>query len=167
MGPREQRTKPDNLDLIAERDCVAVGVATVSKFGGAPDGDLAYTTLRVPREERRQGIGTPSSTARHGTRATSGRRVRGARTRARRSPRARDGADTANHWMTGVARAARGRGIAVALKQAQIAAAKADGWAFLRTQNDLANAAMRAVNEKLGYERRFEWVHLVGPLAPA
>jgi mycothiol synthase len=79
----------------------------------------------------------------------------------------RDSADTADHWMTGVARAARGRGIALALKQAQIAAAKADGWAFLRTQNDLANAAMRAVNEKLGYERRFEWVHLAGPLAGA
>ena len=74
--------------------------------------------------------------------------------------------DTADHWMTGVARSARGRGVASALKCAQIAAARKAGWSFLRTQNDLGNAAMRAVNEKLGYERRFEWVHLVGPLAP-
>jgi GNAT superfamily N-acetyltransferase len=72
--------------------------------------------------------------------------------------------DTAEHWMTGVARSARGRGIALALKQAQIAAAKDAGWKFLRTQNDLGNAPMRRVNEKLGYERRFEWAHLGGPL---
>jgi GNAT superfamily N-acetyltransferase len=77
----------------------------------------------------------------------------------------RHSADTADHWMTGVARDARGRGVASALKRAQIAAAKAAGWAFLRTQNDLGNGAMRAVNEKLGYERQFEWVHLVGPLS--
>ena len=66
--------------------------------------------------------------------------------------------------MTGVARSARGRGIALALKQAQIAAARDAGWTFLRTMNDLGNAPMRRVNEKLGYERRFEWVHLGGPL---
>jgi GNAT superfamily N-acetyltransferase len=72
--------------------------------------------------------------------------------------------DTAEHWMTGVARDARGRGVALALKQAQAAAARAAGWRFLRTQNDLANVPMRRVNEKLGFEPRFEWVHLVGPL---
>jgi GNAT superfamily N-acetyltransferase len=72
--------------------------------------------------------------------------------------------DTAEHWMTGIARSARGRGVALALKQAQIAAAKDAGWAFLRTLNDLGNAPMRRVNEKLGYERRSEWVHLGGPL---
>jgi L-amino acid N-acyltransferase YncA len=72
--------------------------------------------------------------------------------------------DTAEHWMTGVVRSARGRGIALALKQAQIAAAKDAGWKFLRTQNDLGNAPMRRVNEKLGYERKFEWAHLGGPL---
>lgn len=71
---------------------------------------------------------------------------------------------TAEHWMTGVARAARGRGIALALKQAQVAAAKAAGFRSLRAQNDLGNAPMRRVNEKLGFAPRFEWVHLVGPL---
>ena len=69
--------------------------------------------------------------------------------------------------MTGVARRARGRGIALALKQAQIAAAQRAGLRYLRTQNDLGNAPMRRVNERLGYERRFEWVHLGGPLLPA
>jgi mycothiol synthase len=75
--------------------------------------------------------------------------------------------DTAEHWMTGVARSARGRGIALALKQAQIAAAKEAGWASLRTLNDLGNAPMRRVNEKLGYERKSEWLHLSGPLLDA
>lgn len=72
--------------------------------------------------------------------------------------------DTYQHWMTGVARRARGRGIALALKAAQIAAAKRAGLRYLRTQNDLANAGMRRVNERLGYVRRYEWVHLGGPL---
>lgn len=70
----------------------------------------------------------------------------------------------AEHWMTGVKRNWRGRGIAVALKQAQIAAAKAAGLERLRTQNDLANAPMRRVNEKLGYRSRLEWIQFAGPL---
>jgi hypothetical protein len=52
----------------------------------------------------------------------------------------------------------------VALKQAQITAVQTAGLAYLRGQNDLANAPMRRVNEKLGYEKRFEWVQLGGPL---
>jgi mycothiol synthase len=68
------------------------------------------------------------------------------------------------HWMTGVKRAWRGRGVAVALKQAQIAAARAAGLERLRTQNDLANAPMRRVNEKLGYLPRLEWLQYAGPL---
>jgi GNAT superfamily N-acetyltransferase len=265
----EQRTKPGNLDLLAERGGVPVGVATVSKFNGAPDGELAHTTLRVIRDERRRGVGSALFrrtsqharelgktgtlvVVRHDDRdslafyAARGFEERGRMQDVRLElattditvappkgievtplteahergayavaleadadvpsaeplvtgtfeqwrPRlfgeltlrhlsfvaiedgrvvgyailGRNSADTADHWMTGVARAARGRGVALALKQAQIAAAKADGWAFLRTQNDLENAAMRAVNEKLGYERRFEWVNLAGPLAEA
>jgi mycothiol synthase len=76
----------------------------------------------------------------------------------------RHGDDMADHWMTGVARSARGRGVALALKQAQIAAAKEAGLKVLRTTNDLGNAPMRRVNEKLGYERKSEWVHLGGSL---
>jgi len=72
----------------------------------------------------------------------------------------------AEHWMTGVKRGWRGRGVALALKQSQIAAAKAAGYERLRTQNDLGNAPMRRVNEKLGYRSRLEWVHFAGPLVP-
>jgi len=68
------------------------------------------------------------------------------------------------NWMTGVARRARGRGVARALKSHQIAAARAAGLRELRTQNDVANAPMRRVNEKLGYRPRLTWIHLGGPL---
>ena len=71
------------------------------------------------------------------------------------------------NWMTGVKRAWRGRGIAVALKEAQAAAAQAAGLERLRTQNDLANAPMRRVNERLGYRSRLEWLQYAGPLPPA
>jgi GNAT superfamily N-acetyltransferase len=74
------------------------------------------------------------------------------------------GAGSATHSMTGVARAARGRGVALGLKQMQIARAKTSGLKELQTQNDLGNAPMRRVNEKLGYVLRHEWVHMTGPL---
>lgn len=70
----------------------------------------------------------------------------------------------ATHWMTGVRRDRRGRGIAKALKQAQIVAAREAGIEVLRTQNDLANEPMRRINEQLGYKPTVEWLHLAGPL---
>jgi L-amino acid N-acyltransferase YncA len=256
-----------SLDLIAELDGVPVGVGSVSKFGGSPDGDLAYLTLRVLQQARRQGVGTAldrraaeharllgkrgcTVSVRHddsdslGYYAARGfaevgrmqdvrldlsaveveqRTPRGVEIVPALTPEFERGAysvaleadadipagvpiesgtferwrerhfgartirelsfvavedgrvvgyailgrhteEVALHWMTGVARAVRGRGIALALKQAQIAGAKAAGWKYLDTQNDLANAPMRRVNEKLGYERKFEWIHLTGPL---
>jgi len=71
---------------------------------------------------------------------------------------------SAQNFMTGVARRARGRGVARALKLAQIHAAREAGLARLRTQNDLENAPMRRVNERLGYRLRLAWIHLGGPL---
>lgn len=68
-----------------------------------------------------------------------------------------------SHWMTGVRRDRRGRGVATALKSAQIAAAREAGVPVLRAQNDLANAAMRRVNERLGYRPRTEFVYLARP----
>jgi RimJ/RimL family protein N-acetyltransferase len=73
----------------------------------------------------------------------------------------------AQHWMTGVARRARGRGVASALKATQIAAARDAGLRELRTQNDVANVAMRKVNERLGYAVRLSWIHLGGSLLDA
>lgn len=269
--PREvvvdDRKRSDHLDLIAELDGAPAGVASTAVFGGAPNGDLAFVTLRVPREYRRRGVGTAlHRRASEHARSLGKERfycvVRGDDedslayytgrgyeevgrmqdsyldlSRVGRAPtpvvgleivpidsalepavyevaleadadvpsgEAHDSGtfeqwrerhfdselllrdlsfvafedgraagfallgrfteDTAENWMTGVARAARGRGIALALKWHQAAAARAAGWKHLRTQNDLGNAPMIRVNAKLGYEPRFQWVHLVGPL---
>jgi mycothiol synthase len=67
------------------------------------------------------------------------------------------------HSMTGVCRAWRRRGIALALKQAQIDAAKTAGLRRLRTANAVQNP-MLLVNERLGFRRDVEWIHLRGPL---
>jgi predicted N-acetyltransferase YhbS len=268
--PREvvidDRKRPDHLDLIAELAGEPVGVASVSKFAGAPDGGFAYLTIRVRSEYRRQGVGSAldrrasehagglgksrfyavvrdidtDSLGYYGARGfdeigrmqdvelelvsssvepevPTGIEIVPAIAEHDRgvyevaleavadipSPETivpgdfedwrqfqfgplverelsfvaldqgavvgyailgRFTEDTYQHWMTGVARQARNRGIALALKRAQIAAAREAGVKSLRTQNDLGNASMRRVNEKLGYRLRFEWVHLAGPL---
>jgi predicted GNAT superfamily acetyltransferase len=53
--------------------------------------------------------------------------------------------------MTGVLASHRGRKIAQALKLRSIQFAKAIGAAYIRTNNDSENAAMLAINRKLGY----------------
>jgi GNAT superfamily N-acetyltransferase len=71
----------------------------------------------------------------------------------------------AYHDLTAVKRAWRGRGIARALKAAQIGWAKANGYEELRTTNDERNTAMRRLNEQLGYRPSIGRLFLRGPLA--
>ncbi len=66
--------------------------------------------------------------------------------------------------MTAVARAWRGRGIAVALKHATIAWAIANGLTALETGNDEGNAPMRGVNARLGYRPLPDRLTMRGPL---
>lgn len=56
--------------------------------------------------------------------------------------------------VTGTARAYRRRGIAQALKLKSMAWAKQAGFASLLVNNDLSNAGMLAINDKLGFERQ-------------
>jgi len=72
---------------------------------------------------------------------------------------------TANHDMTGVKRVWRGRGIAGALKRAQIAWAKQQGYERLATQNEVRNEPIRRLNKTLGYKEAPGDVILSGPLA--
>lgn len=72
---------------------------------------------------------------------------------------------SAYHDLTAVKRAWRGRGIARALKSAQIGWAKANGYELLRTTNDERNVAMRRLNEQLGYKPWIGRIFLRGPLA--
>ena len=78
---------------------------------------------------------------------------------------AQGGAPYAYHHMTAVRPAWRGRGIATAMKRATIAWAVRAGLEELRTGNDEHNAPMRAVNAKLGYTPRADYLALRGPLA--
>jgi GNAT superfamily N-acetyltransferase len=69
------------------------------------------------------------------------------------------------HDMTGVKRAWRGRGIAGALKRAQIAWAKEHGYQRLETENEVRNEPIRRLNRTLGYRPVPGHVILDGPLA--
>ena len=74
-----------------------------------------------------------------------------------------DGA--AEHGLTAVRRAWRGRGVATALKSAQIEWARRVGYTELHTTNDETNLAMRGINKRLGYEPVAAFVMVRGPLA--
>lgn len=71
------------------------------------------------------------------------------------------------HDMTAVRPAWRGHGLATAMKRATIAWAIDHGLTALETGNDLENAAMLAVNERLGYRPQPDEVTLRGSVAEA
>ena len=71
-------------------------------------------------------------------------------------------------WRNGflaVARDARGRGVAGAIKRAQIAWAKANGVVTLRTANEVRLVGMLDLNRRLGYRPLYEEIVLRGPAA--
>lgn len=69
------------------------------------------------------------------------------------------------HDTTGVRRAYRGRGIAMALKLATIAYARAHGCTQIRTWNEVNNAGMLTINERLGFVRQPAWITFEKTLA--
>lgn len=69
------------------------------------------------------------------------------------------------HLMTAVRRAWRGRGVAGALKRAQIRAAREAGLLRLETMNEERNEPIRRVNARLGYRPMPAFVVYHGPLA--
>lgn len=69
------------------------------------------------------------------------------------------------HGFTAVARSHRGRGVAGAIKRAQIAWAKAHGIAALRTATETRLTVMRALNDRFGYRPLYEEIVLRGPIA--
>jgi GNAT superfamily N-acetyltransferase len=74
--------------------------------------------------------------------------------------------EQAKHGFTALRREARGRGIAGAIKRAQIAWAKRHGIKALRTANELRLPQMLALNERHGYRALYLEIVLRGPLAP-
>jgi GNAT superfamily N-acetyltransferase len=74
------------------------------------------------------------------------------------------GGDIAWHDLTGVRRDWRGRGIAGALKRAQIAWAKANGYRRLHTMNEDRNEPIRRLNQRHGYRLEPGFVTVRGPI---
>jgi mycothiol synthase len=73
--------------------------------------------------------------------------------------------DVAEHEMTAVAREWRGRGLAAAMKARQIELARDAGLAALEAMNEERNAAILALNGRLGYRRVTAHVQVRGPLS--
>jgi mycothiol synthase len=73
--------------------------------------------------------------------------------------------DDAENVMTAVKRNWRRRGVASALKAAQLAAARTAGFRGIVTLNDSRNEPMRKLNERLGYTAQPAQLRLRGPLA--
>ena len=78
-----------------------------------------------------------------------------------------DSGDRAFHGLTVTRRDWRRKGVASALKRAEIAAAKRAGYKRLLTESEERNEPMRRLNEKLGFVPAPEWSTVVirGPLA--
>lgn len=70
----------------------------------------------------------------------------------------------AGNAMTAVKRAWRGRGIAGALKAAEINWALANGYTELHTSNEERNAPINRLNARLGYRPGIGRIHLAGPI---
>jgi GNAT superfamily N-acetyltransferase len=73
----------------------------------------------------------------------------------------------ARHDLTAVKRAWRGRGVARALKSAQINWALANGYTELHTRNEERNEPIRRLNARFGYRPEAGRIYLLGPLAPS
>jgi mycothiol synthase len=73
----------------------------------------------------------------------------------------------AHHDLTGVKRSWRRRGIAAALKAAQIGWAREHGYERLVTRNEERNEPIRRLNERFGYRRVPGRVFMRGPLTTA
>ena len=73
-------------------------------------------------------------------------------------------AETWSNGFMAVAREARGRGVAGALKRAQIHWAKKEGIATLRTANEVRLVSMLDLNRRFGYLPLYEEIVLRGPL---
>ena len=71
----------------------------------------------------------------------------------------------AHHDLSAVKRAWRGRGVARALKAAQINWALASGYTELHTSNEERNEPIRRLNARFGYRPGIGRVYLAGPLA--
>lgn len=66
--------------------------------------------------------------------------------------------DWLQQGLTGVKREHRGRGIATALKVRTVEYARAHGYRQIKTDNEIHNAPMIAINDRFGFQRQPVWI---------
>jgi len=66
--------------------------------------------------------------------------------------------DWLQQGLTGVRRAFRGRGIATALKVRTVEYARARQYRQIKTENEIHNATMIAINDRFGFQRQPVWI---------
>ena len=66
--------------------------------------------------------------------------------------------DWLQQGLTGVKRGYRGRGIATALKVKTVGYARAHGYRQIKTENEIHNAPMIAINDRFGFQRQPVWI---------
>ena len=141
--------EPDRLDEMY----------AVERAGGRGHPGLrGRADVRAVARARDRPADAPARALLHRARRRRGRRLCGAAGLRRRG----------HHGLTATRRDWRRRGVAAALKRAEIAAAKRAGFRRLLTESEERNEPMRRLNEKLGYVPAPEWSMVVmqGPVTP-
>ena len=73
--------------------------------------------------------------------------------------------DALETGLTGVRRAYRRRGVALAMKLRSLRWAKEQGYRLVKTWNATNNEGMLAINEALGFEKRPAWIDYIHDIA--
>jgi GNAT superfamily N-acetyltransferase len=164
VEPRPPTAPPDGVTLVtlAERDDLERGMYRVGADGLADIPGVDRYDAGDFARWREAELGRPGMMPECSVVALAGDEVVGFTILVRMEARP----EVAEHEMTAVARAWRGKGLAGAMKSHQIALARAAGIALLEASNEARNAAMLAVNDRLGYRPQSAWVQVRGPFSP-
>ena len=156
-GPVEPPAAPDGIEVVTEKEHPGLWDAAYERFGLEALADFAVDApLEVSREGwTRSWLGDPMFLALHDGEVVG---CAGLGLDPDQPTRAENG-------LTAVRRDWRGRGLAVHLKMVTLAWAAEHGIEEVYTWTQDGNAAMRALNERLGYDTTMVGIQLARPLA--
>jgi mycothiol synthase len=160
MVPQADPDPPEGIDLVtfAERPDLLPAVFDVDREVGPDVPGHEEHAPRTYEHWAHQNVQGPGAMLEAGLIALDGEEVVGYAA-LRRYGR---GSPEAENLLTAVRRPWRSRGIATALKRAQVERARAAGIERIFTTNDETNVAMRGVNARLGYKAQPERVVVSG-----